>query len=42
MDTKQNDIKPADAAEALRWLSEMGADEIIGEAPVNRLVMPAP
>ena len=42
MDTKQNDITPADAAEALRWLSEMGADEIIGEAPVNRLVMPAP
>jgi uracil-DNA glycosylase family 4 len=42
MDTKQNDITPADAAEALRWLSEMGADEIIGEAPVNRLVAPAP
>lgn len=42
MDTKQNDMTPHDAAEALRWLSEMGADEIIGENPVNRLVAPAP
>ena len=42
MDTKQNDMTPHDAAEALRWLSEMGADEIIGESPVNRLVAPAP
>ena len=42
MDTKQIDMMPHDAAEALRWLSEMGADEIIGESPVNRLVAPAP
>jgi DNA polymerase len=42
MDTKQNDMTPHDAAEALRWLSDMGADEIIGESPVNRLVAPAP
>jgi DNA polymerase len=41
MDRKQNDMTPHDAAEALRWLSEMGADEIIGEDPVNRLVAPA-
>ena len=42
MDKTQNDMTPADAAEALRWLSEIGADEIIGETPVNRLVAPAP
>jgi DNA polymerase len=42
MDTKQNDMTPHDAAEALRWLAEMGADEIIGESPVNRLVAPPP
>ena len=42
MDKTQNDMTPHDAAEALRWLSEMGADEIIGEAPVNRMVAPAP
>jgi uracil-DNA glycosylase family 4 len=42
MDKTQNDMTPHDAAEALRWLSEMGADEIIGEAPVNRLAAPAP
>ncbi len=42
MDKTQNDMTPADAAAALRWLSEMGADEIIGENPVNRLVAPAP
>lgn len=41
MDRKQNDMTPHDAAEALRWLSEMGADEIIGENPVNRLAAPA-
>ena len=41
MDSKQNDITPHEAAEALRWLSEMGADEIIGETPVNRLVAAA-
>jgi hypothetical protein len=37
METKQNDMTPHEAADALRWLSEMGADEIIGEEPVNRL-----
>ena len=42
MDSQHNDMTPHDAAEALRWLSEMGADEIIGESPVNRLVAPAP
>ncbi|MEI8178674.1 uracil-DNA glycosylase [Aestuariivirga sp.] len=41
MDKTQNDMTPHDAAEALRWLSEMGADEIIGESTVNRLVAPA-
>ncbi|MCA3559435.1 MAG: uracil-DNA glycosylase [Aestuariivirga sp.] len=42
MESKHNDMTPHDAAEALRWLSEMGADEIIGDTPVNRLVAPAP
>ena len=37
METKQNDMTPHEAAEALRWLAEMGADEITGEEPVNRL-----
>lgn len=41
MDTTPNDMTPHEAAEALRWLSEMGADEVIGESPVNRLVAPA-
>ena len=36
MQTKQNDISPGDAQAALAWLIEMGADEIVGEAPVNR------
>lgn len=31
-----NDITPEGAARILGWLAEMGADEIIGEAPVNR------
>ena len=39
---KQNDMSPFEAAEALRWLAEMGADEIIGEEPVNRLVAAPP
>lgn len=38
MISKPDDMTPHAAAEALRWLSEMGADEIIGESPVNRLV----
>jgi uracil-DNA glycosylase len=42
METKHDDMTPHEAAEALRWLSEMGADEIIGEVPVNRLTGPAP
>ncbi|MCA3554577.1 uracil-DNA glycosylase [Aestuariivirga sp.] len=42
MESNHNDMTPHDAADALRWLSEMGADEIIGEMPVNRLVAPAP
>ena len=41
MDHKQNDMTPHAAAEALRWLSEMGADEIIGETPVDRMTAPA-
>jgi uracil-DNA glycosylase family 4 len=36
MQTKQNDMSPGDAQVALAWLIEMGADEIVGEAPVNR------
>jgi uracil-DNA glycosylase family 4 len=38
METKHDDMTPHEAAEALRWLAEMGADEIILEEPVNRLV----
>lgn len=37
MEADQNDMTPHDAARALRWLAEMGAGEIIGEEPVNRL-----
>ena len=36
MQTKQNDMSPGDAQAALSWLIDMGADEIVGEAPVNR------
>ncbi|MDO8352328.1 MAG: hypothetical protein Q7T14_02600, partial [Aestuariivirga sp.] len=36
MQTKQNDMCLGDAQAALSWLIEMGADEIVGEAPVNR------
>jgi uracil-DNA glycosylase family 4 len=36
-------MTPATAAAALAWLAEMGADEIIGDTPVNRMVAaPAP
>ncbi len=38
---KQNDISPFEAAAALRWLAEMGADEVTGEEPVNRLTAAA-
>jgi DNA polymerase len=41
MKTEQNDMTPHEAAEALRWLAEMGADEITGEEPVNRLAAAA-
>jgi len=33
-----DDMTASDAASALAWLVEMGADEFIGEVPVNRLV----
>jgi uracil-DNA glycosylase family 4 len=38
----QNDITPDAAAAHLSWLAEMGADEVIGETPVNRMAAPAP
>ena len=34
-------MTPETAAHALRWLAEMGADEIIGEAPVDRTIASA-
>jgi DNA polymerase len=36
------DMKAAEASAMLEWLVEMGADEVIGEAPVNRLLAPVP
>lgn len=36
MQTKQNDMSLGDAQAALAWLIEMGADEIVGDSPVNR------
>jgi uracil-DNA glycosylase len=44
MQTKQNDMSSREARNALSWLIEMGADEIVGEEPVNRFAaqpMPA-
>lgn len=35
-------MRAAEAAAAIEWLVEMGADEIIGSEPVNRLVAPPP
>ncbi|WP_119389906.1 uracil-DNA glycosylase [Taklimakanibacter lacteus] len=35
-------MRASEAAAALEWLVEMGADEIIGDAPVNRLLTPTP
>lgn len=35
-------MTPEDAARALAWLAEMGAEEIVGEAPVNRLTAAPP
>jgi uracil-DNA glycosylase len=34
------DLTPTEAAAALDWLLDMGADEILLEAPVNRLAIP--
>lgn len=34
-------MTPAEAARALAWLAEMGADEAVGEAPVNRFATAA-
>lgn len=42
MQTKQNDMSPGDAQAALAWLIDMGADEIVAEAPVNRFAAAAP
>jgi len=39
MQTKQNDMSPVDAQAALAWLIEMGADEIVSEASVNRFAV---
>ena len=41
MPRQPNDLTPQDAALALAWLAEMGAGEVIGEAPVNRLAQMA-
>lgn len=35
-------MKAAEAAAMIEWLVEMGADEIIGDLPVNRLIAPKP
>ena len=37
MRREPNDMTSQEAAEALAWLAEMGAGEVIGEQPVNRL-----
>jgi DNA polymerase len=42
MRIKSDDMTPHEAAEALRWLALMGAEEIIFDEPVNRLAAPAP
>lgn len=39
MTPSQSDLTPEAAAAALAWLVEMGADEVLWEAPVNRLVV---
>jgi uracil-DNA glycosylase len=38
MPTLPNDMTPDQARAALAWLIEMGADEIVGEEPVNRFL----
>jgi DNA polymerase len=35
---KRKDMTPEEARRALEWLAEMGADEVIAETPVNRLL----
>jgi DNA polymerase len=40
MDSKQDNVSVEEAARALSWLAEMGADEIILDAPVNRFAAP--
>jgi DNA polymerase len=40
MDSKQDNMSVEEAAWALRWLAEMGADEIILDAPVDRFAAP--
>jgi uracil-DNA glycosylase len=35
-------MKAAEASAMIEWLVEMGADEIIGDQPVNRLIAPQP
>ena len=42
MKDQANGISPEAARSALAWLDEMGADEIVVEEPVNRLVTAAP
>jgi DNA polymerase len=42
MKDKANGMSPQEARAALAWLAEMGVDEIVTDAPVNRLVAAAP
>lgn len=42
MTERQNDMTPEEAAAALRWLAEMGADEIVGESTSDRFQAAAP
>ena len=42
MQSKYDDMTPHEAAEALRWLALMGAEEIILGEAVNRLAAPVP
>jgi uracil-DNA glycosylase len=42
MKTNSNGMTAAEARSALAWLDEMGADEIVGEEPVDRLMTAAP
>src|SRR5690349_24390614 len=42
MESQVHDMRAAEAAAAIEWLVEMGADEVIGDEPVNRLMAPPP